>query len=156
MANLFETIPVYIALADLRDTTSNEDLKTDSGVSDWDASILISKAQDIIDNVIWDYWEPADETQDTIFPLLDETTVPVNIQKATVLLVENLYISWVLDWDAYELWGSRSVKSETSRWHTVSYYWGSNSSMDSNEFLNEEIMIYLKPYYLNLSAQWYK
>jgi len=52
MANIFQTSPVYISLENLRDSTTNEDLKLDTQVSNENVSILISKAQDIIDNVI--------------------------------------------------------------------------------------------------------
>lgn len=156
MANLFETPPIYVSIEDLRDTTTNESLENDSTVTDGDLSILISKAQDIIDNSIWDYGTPAEEDQNTIFPLIYETGVPIGISKATILLVENLYTWWVLDWWAYEIWGSKAIKSETSRWHTISFQGWWISKADDNEFLNDEILIYLKPYYLNLSAQWYK
>lgn len=156
MANIFETQPVYIDTSTLRESTTNPDLKNTNNISDSNINILIDKSQSIIDDVIWDYWTPAEDDQDTIFPLLWESLVPIKIQKATLLLVENLYTNWVLDWDAYELWGSRSIKSETSRWHTVSYYWDDSISGWLNEFLNEEILMYLKPYYLNLSTQWLK
>ena len=156
MANIFESTPIYTNVVDVRDTTTNTELQSSTNVSDWDVEILIWKAQDIIDDVIWDYWTPADENQNTIFPLYEETSIPVNIQKATILLVENLFVWWVLDWWAYELWWTKDIKSETSRWHTVSYYWNISWAIDSNQFLNDEIMIYLKPYLLNLSAVWYR
>ena len=161
MANLFETTPIYVSISDLRDTTTNSDLKSSWTVEDWDVSILISKAQDIIDNAIWDYWVPNIENQETIFPIKNEdwtenTVIPIDIQKATVLLVENLYIWGVLDGGAYWVWTQGSIKSETSRGHTISYFAWATNAAESNEFLNEEIMIYLKPYILNLSAQWYK
>lgn len=160
MANLFEITPVYVSVTDLRDTTTNSDLESDTVVEASDIKILIGKAQDIIDSIIWDYWVPNVENQETIFPIKSENwedneDVPTVIQKATVLLVENLYIGWVLDWWAYWTWWEGMIKSETSRWHTVSYYAWNTNPADLNEFLNEEIMIYLKPYILNLSAQWY-
>lgn len=156
MANIFQTSPVYISLENLRDSTTNEDLKLDTQVSNENVSILISKAQDIIDNVIWDYWVPNIENQETIFPIQNEDwteneIIPIAIQKATLLLVENLYVWGVLDWNAYELWFSGKVKSETSRGHTVSYF--ETWKTAKNPFLNDEIMIYLTPY---IWVQWYK
>ncbi len=158
MANIFDTIPVYITLSNLRDSTTNPDLKDDWIVSDTNVQALISKAQNIIDDIISDYWVPNIENQETIFPVKnddwsDNETIPLSIQKATLLLVENLYVWWALDWNAYEVWFNWKVKSETSRWHTVSYY---NSAQNFNQFTNEEILMYLRPYLLNLSAQWYK
>lgn len=161
MANLFLTEPVYLSLTDLRETTTNPDLKEVDSVDDDNIKILIWKAQDIIDNLITDYWTPNIENQETIFPIknddwTDNEVVPIVIQKATVLLVENLYVWWVLDWWAYWTWSNSPIKSETSRGHTISYYSWATSAIDINEFMNDEIMIYLKPYILNLSVQWYK
>ena len=159
MANIFETSPVYISIENLRDSTTNEDLKDINQVTDENVSILIWKAQDIIDNLIWDYWIPNIENQETIFPIQNEdwtenTQIPVSIQKATLLLVENLYIWGILNWSAYEVWFSGKVKSETSRGHTVSYF--NSSSSAKNPFINDEIMIYLSPYILNIWTQWYR
>lgn len=161
MANLFLTEPVYLSLTDLRETTTNLDLKEAYSVDDDNVKILVWKAQDIIDNLITDYWIPNIENQETIFPIknddwTDNVIVPIVIQKATVLLIENLYVGWVLDWWAYWTGWNSPIKSETSRGHTISYYSWTTSAIDINEFMNDEIMIYLKPYILNLSVQWYK
>jgi len=41
MANIFETSPVYISIENLRDSTTNEDLKDINQVTDENVSILI-------------------------------------------------------------------------------------------------------------------
>lgn len=163
MTNLFVQDPVYISIENLRDSTTNEDIKADSPVvvTDEDLKILIWKAQDIIDAVIFVYWDKNSETQTTIFPIKntdwsDNTEIPIDVQKATILLVENLYEWWVLDGWAYGVWSQWIIKSETSRWHTISYFSWWSSATDINEFLNDEILIYLRDYILNLSAQWYR
>lgn len=161
MTNIFEENPVYVDIQTLRDSTTNPDLKEPTTVDDTKVSILISKAEIIIDYVIQYYWVPNEENQETIFPIQTEdwkpnTEIPKRIKMATILLVESMYVWGVLDWMAYEWWFSGKIKSETSRGHTVSYYNSSWDSVDYNQFLNEEIIMYLKPYTLNLSAQWYR
>ena len=161
MANLFVNEPIYTTIIDLRETTTNPDLKESSIVNDENVKILITKSQDIIDAVIECYWTPNISWQKTIFPIknedwTDNTEIPLDIQLTTILLVENLYVWGVLDGWAYWVWGNWKIKSETSRWHTVSYFGGGSSAIDNNEFLNQEILTYLDPYILNLSAQWYK
>lgn len=160
MPNIFEESPVYVDIQTLRDSTTNPDLQNDETVTDSQLSILITKAEVIIDYVIQDFWEPNEENQETIFPIKTDdwklnTEIPKKIKMATILLVESMYIWGVLDWMAYEGWFSGKVKSETSRGHTISYYNSSGDLVDYNQFLNEEIMMYLKPYTLNLWAQWY-
>ena len=154
MANIFIQDPIYISEVDLKESSNNIDIQ--ENLESDDLKELITKAEDIIDMVIWDFWVAEVEWQTRIFPT-SELWLPIDIVKATVLLCDNLYAGGILDWNAYDnTSGNWSVKSETYRGHTVSYYWDSNELVKKNEFLDEQILIYLKPYLLSLDSKWYR
>jgi hypothetical protein len=58
MANLLAQDPVYISLADFRDTTTNTSLKSSLTVSDDALKAIIYNAQVVIDDYIRHYGKP--------------------------------------------------------------------------------------------------
>jgi hypothetical protein len=69
MANLLAQDPVYISLADFRDTTSNSDLADSLVVDDDTLKGIIYNAQHIIDTYIGRYGTKYDSDQHYIFPV---------------------------------------------------------------------------------------
>ena len=157
MADLFVQEPIYITLADFRESSTNSDIRdtTTPLVSDNNIKKIISKSEEIIDALIKEFWDPEVEWQTRIFPEL-EIWLPLDVQQSTILLWTLLYEGGILDWNAYEWQWSGAVKSETYRWHSVSYFWTWSQFLWANRFLNEEVLIYLNHYLLSLSSNWSK
>ena len=117
MTNLFLREPTYITVTEIKDSTSNSDLQN---LSDDEIKILISKAEDTIDNYIWSYWVPFEEDQTLIFPIDLEwiALMPQDVKIATFYTVEQLFANWDMiesaktkGWDIIEekVW-DRTVK----------------------------------------------
>ena len=157
MTNLFIQEPVYISIEDFRMSSTNSDIWVTIGsiITDDKIKIIISKSEEIIDALIWDFWEPDVVGQLRVFPLV-ELWLPLDIKQATVLLGTLLYEWGILDWNAYEWQWSWAIKSETYRWHSVSYFWTWSQYLWANRFLNEEVLTYLHYYLPSLSSNWYK
>ena len=150
MVNLFIQEPIYITIQELKDSSNNQDIKLST--NDDNLKILISKAQDVIDYIIWDYWIKLLSTQNNIFP--EKTLwVPLNIKKACILLCDNMYVWWVLSWWAYN-WNIWNIKSETYRWTSVQYF--DTWEILKNQFADNEVMLYLNDYTSSLSSKWFK
>ena len=113
MANLLAQDPVYISLADYRDTTTNTYLK-DSATDD-ELKSIIYKSQLIIDDYIRFYWNPFVDWQEFIFPIdVDGVeTYPLDISIATVLIGEAVY---TIQSD------TRNVKKEDMGPQTIEYF----------------------------------
>lgn len=69
MANLLAQDPVYITLADFRDTTTNSDLANALVVNDETLEGIIYNAQHIVDDYIQRYGTKYDIDQHYIFPI---------------------------------------------------------------------------------------
>ena len=118
MANLLAQDPVYITLADFRDTTTNSDLANALVVNDETLEGIIYNAQHIVDDYIQRYGTKYDIDQHYIFPIdVDWTsTLPENISIATVYVGETLYTS--NSWGV-ATWPIKTIKS----WpRTVEYF----------------------------------
>ena len=133
MTNLFIEDITYLTLDEYKD--SGWTIKDDN-----DIKIFVRKAEQIIDDIIWSYWDKLDNTQNTIFPVLDER-VPLGIKKACILITNCLYKNK----DRLDF--SKVIVSETRRWKSVSY---DTKFKDKFKMLhscnNEEIYLYLKPF----------
>ena len=116
MANLLSNL-VYVSLQDARDTS---DLFSATVPSDWDLTVLITRAQWIIDNYIWFYGTKYDETQTFIFPVdvEDVSTIPTDIKIATVQIAEYLYLQGTTTLSQLN---TTSVKSESNLGRSVTY-----------------------------------
>ncbi len=125
MANLLSNI-VYVSLEDLRDTTSIVGLKNLTDDLLWKT---ITTAQYIIDDYLWYYGCKFVATQDFIFPIDVDwvETLPTDIQIATVLVCEQIYLKW---YDRYE-W-SYEIKEEKS-WPDSVVFWMKRSDFISNK-----------------------
>lgn len=157
MADLFTIEPTYITVLNFRESSTNSDISDIVWpiVSDDDIKKIIWKTEEIIDALIWDFWTEEIEWQSRIFPTI-ELWLPLDIQQATSILGTILYEWGILDGNAYEGQWSGSVKSETYRGHSVSYFGTWSQYLRANRFLNEEILTYLNSYLPSLSSKWYK
>lgn len=93
MANLFVQDPVYITIDEIKDTSSKAWLIT---LSDDELKVLITKAQQLVDNYIISYGEKYNEDQAYIFPTKDSNEnglLPNDITVATFYIIEQLYES---------------------------------------------------------------
>lgn len=116
MANLLAQDPVYISLADYRDTTTNTYLK-DTATDD-ELKSIIYKSQRAIDDYIVVFWCPCVEWQDFIFPTLqddDTCIVPTDIAIATVFIWDSIYTNQDNEW----VW---KIKIDKSWPETVEYF----------------------------------
>ncbi len=111
MANLFIQNPVYITIEEVKSSTTKTALiaETDDNIK-----ILITKAQQIIDNYIVSYGEKYDEDQNFIFPIKDTedaSFLPSDITLACFYCVEQVFVSWdLISW----------AVTSTSWWAVVS------------------------------------
>lgn len=103
MTSLFLREPTYITVDQVKDTTSKTDLKT---LSNDEIKILIAKAEDTIDDYIWNYWKPFNENQELIFPIDIGwvSTIPKEITIATFYTVEKIFENWDLITSATSSW----------------------------------------------------
>lgn len=158
MANIFDETPVYITEETLKDSTKEAWLKGATSTDITNRKILIVKSQKIIDSVIVFYWTKLVETQDYIFPTVDDA-IPLDIQKATVLLCEEQYKGWELNSWSSSTSGSKIVKSEKYGNHQVTYQdetvvW--NTLQKKNKYITQEIEMLLRPYMNVVWSKWSK
>lgn len=117
MSNLYAQTPVYLTVADVRDSTGKVGLQS---VSDDGIKELIYKAQVEVDNFIGNYGTKFDSSQSLIFPIDDNgvSTLPTDIKIATLQIVEQLYENGdsIVPQSA-----SGIVKSESSGDHSITY-----------------------------------
>lgn len=160
MANLFLEEITYITEAELKDSTRITDTTL---VWTWDneinnRTILIRKAEVIIDSIIWSYGTKVDPLQETIFPTV-ENSIPVAIKKAVVLLCEAMFSWGELEASNQFSW-AKFIKSETHWDHKVEFQQETvqtNSMSKKNQYVNQEIEMLLKPFVLVTSwVKWSK
>jgi hypothetical protein len=92
MANIFQQTPVYITADDVRDTTSNLDLKA---LTNAEIEVLITQAQREVDAYVSRTFRPPFvDTQELIFPVSkdDVSYLPAEITEATFYIVEQLFL----------------------------------------------------------------
>ncbi len=160
MADIFIQDPVYITVQELKDSTTNALIDAES---DDNNKKIITEAQDIIDQYIGSYPTKADENQYYIFPTIDDW-IPLDIQKATVLLCENLANWGYYSWKAYnQSWSSWNILVEKYWPHSVMFdnttSWINTS--EQNKYVDEQVYRYLEYYITNwIQAipwqQWFK
>lgn len=147
MANIFLEETTYLNETELKDSTREEWLKWETEVDSDNRQILIRKSEIIIDSVIWTFWTKENETQETIFPTV-ENWIPVAIKKAVVLICESMFKAWELtSWASYD-W-AKWVKSETYWDHKVEFQQEEvqiNNLAKKSPYITQEVEILLKPF----------
>ena len=131
MANIFLREPIYITVQSIRDTTSKTALLA---LTDDEIKVLISKAEDSIDNYIIRYWTKFDEDQDLIFPVNIEnvSVIPNEISVATYYSVEQIFVNAdTISGSTTTVW-TGAVKSEKTGDRSVSYDYGTTTTSISN------------------------
>lgn len=130
MPNLFND-PVYTTAADVIASTNIAALQA---LPAGDIEELITRAQDAIDaylQCIMD--EPFVDPQNWLYPIADPTDtslpfIPLDIQKVTVYVVENLFLLWTPT--AASVTGGQ-ITSE-KQWPRSVTYWEANNAFDGN------------------------
>ena len=158
MTNIFVWTPVYITEEVLKDSTKETWLKGITTTDIENRKILIIKSEIAIDFIIKSYWSKLIETQEQIFPTIDDW-IPINIQKATVLLCEEQFKGWELNWWVWSSSWSKIVKAEKFWNHSVTYQdeavvW--NTLQKKNKYITQEIEILLRPYINVVWSKWSK
>ena len=140
MANIFLREPIYITVQSIRDTTSKTALLA---LTDDEIKVLISKAEDSIDNYIIRYWTKFDEDQDLIFPVNIEnvSVIPNEISVATYYSVEQIFVNAdtiigsTTTWNgeiSSESTGDRKVTynvGTTTNWNLINSLWLPNEAI---------------------------
>ena len=91
MTNLFNETPIYITVADVRDSTNIDGLKTES---DTRLTRYIIEAQGAVDNYILNNtYDKYDSEQKYMFPISIDLveTMPEDVKIATLYIVERIY-----------------------------------------------------------------
>lgn len=158
MTNIFLEDWTYISEETLKDSTKETWLKGSETADVENRKILIVKSQKIIDSVVVSYWTKEDVNQTYIFPTIDDG-IPLDIQKATVLLCEEQYKGWELNSWSSSSQGSKVVKSEKFWNHSVTYQdeavvW--NTLQKKNKYITQEIEMLLRPYINVVWSKWSK
>lgn len=156
MTNIFIETTTYINEATLKDSTKETWLQWSTLTDINNRDILIRKSEIIIDSIIQSFWVKLNESQETIFPTVDDG-IPTNIKKATVLLCEEQFKGWELT--SWSLSNSRIVSSEKYWNHQVTYQdvsvaW--NTLQKKNKYITQEIETLLKPYINVVWSKWSK
>lgn len=126
MANLFLKNPVYITIDEIKETSTKAWL---IALTDDELKVLITKAQQLVDNYIISYGEKYDEDQTYIFPIKDSdenSFLPNDITVATFYTVEALYENWDMIKPATTTWWE--IKSEKVWDRQVVYIEGTTSN----------------------------
>lgn len=112
MSSIFDLTPIYITIEEIKSTTSNTQLQSES---DSVIKSLIYRAQRYIDDFLVKYWSKFDDTQEFIFPIDNDwvSYIPKNIKESAFYIVEYLYIESKKDTSMY--WDN--IKS-ISEWDT--------------------------------------
>lgn len=105
MASIFEKDPIYITVTEAKDSSS----VLNALPSDGKVKEFIYKAQKIIDAYIVKYWVKTVSTQEFIFPVNGDTTIPSDIKEACVLIAEHLS-----KWDPFKNGVSEITEGDTS------------------------------------------
>lgn len=129
--NIFAQESIYVTITEAKE--SSEIL---SKINDESKRVYITKAQTIIDNIIWKYGNKEDITQKTIFPVIGEW-IPLEIKQATILLAENLSSYTESD---------RVVTSEKRRWNAVTYEVKANQYQKYHPCMNADIFALIKKF----------
>lgn len=154
MASIFLKTPVYITAEEVKDTTTKTGLLA---LSDDSIKILITKAQEMVDNYIISYWKKFDEGQSYIFPVDINwiSTLPEDIKIATFYCVEQIFENGdTIKWSVTTTW-TWAISSERTWDRTISYdVWTSTTEISNTAALwlpNEAIQIlkkYRKTFYV--------
>ena len=132
MANLFIQNPVYITIAEIKDTSTKAWL---IALSDDELKVLITKAQQLVDNYIVSYGEKYDEDQTYIFPIEDvnyNSFLPNDITVATFYTVEQLFESWDLISGAVSTTSWWAITNEKVWDRSVSYSSDATTTTNNN------------------------
>lgn len=111
---MLDFTPIYTDAQCVRDYTDIQALKDKT---DEQIDKFIGKAQIIIDKEIGCCYDPVDPEQSTVFPAID-CGIPKDIAFATILLVEQLCLSWEVTtapsaWDGCDPCWNQKLKSIT-------------------------------------------
>lgn len=156
MANIFLEAVTYTNVTDVRASTLNATLADITPiVTDDQVNILIRKAEIIIDSIVGSYGEPVSDTQVSIFPATVDSVsigIPLDVQKAAIILVEAMYVDGVLGGITASISGSvaGNIIKEKYGIHEFNYSDSSTASgkrfSANDNYINDEIYTLLKPY----------
>ncbi|HMS90738.1 MAG TPA: hypothetical protein PKC87_00750 [Candidatus Absconditabacterales bacterium] len=156
MVNIFLEDPTYISIDDLTSSSRNSFINTAG--ADNEKKILIRQAEIIIDSIIKSYGVKVDPTQETIFPTVQDG-IPSNIAKATVRIVENLYVSGELEGATSGPIKGSVIKAEKFGDHSVEYQDENvrvNVLQNKNKYITQDVELFLKPYINNVGVRFSK
>lgn len=148
MASIFLKTPVYITVQEVKDSTTKTWL---IALSDDNIKILITKAQEMVDNYIISYWTKFDESQTLIFPIDVDwvSTIPEDIKIATFYTVEQIFENWDTIKGSVTTTWTWAISSEKTWDRTITYDVGTSTTEISNTaalWLPNEALIILKKY----------
>ena len=139
MTNLYLD-PVYTTFTDVRDSTNIAAL---IALTDAEIDELITRAQDAIDAYLqciegMVFVDP----QNWLYPIEDPddnsvALIPLDIQKATIQVVENIFLLWTPT-SAQVVWGQITSEKQGPRAVT---YWEQSNSFDGNLIPNNTQML---------------
>jgi hypothetical protein len=136
MWSIFEEEITYVNISELKDSTSNSELKWSN---DEEIKKYVRKAERIIDNLIEKHGTKKQASQRTIFPTVSDL-IPIEIKQATILLSERVFEK------RNETEKERTIKSETRRWNSVTYADKKNKYKEMHSCMTEEIYVLIEKY----------